>query len=280
LRDGLTAAKAAGAGRLVMGAFLREGGRLTVSANVFDVATGRLIRPVAAPPVGTDSISAVYRRLAPKVLDLPPPLGTTLTGVGTLSTEALRSYDLGMRALNRGRTDSAKAHFARATTLDSTFALAHAGLALASRSYPLDTAIVTRAVSAATRFAATLPDRERMLIALSQPAVDPAVRCQYGRQLLARDSADAAGWLAMGQCYAQNPRLVTDASGRLHREMSLNTARDAFERVLGLQQNRDAILQLRYLLVEWNIEGCVVVTPPQCPPDSRYWAAACTRTTR
>ena len=77
---------------------------------MFDVRTGERIR-VAEDTVATmDSVSAAYRRLAPKVLNLWPPPGTTLTGLGTSSTQAVHAYTLGMQALNRGRTDSA-GHF-------------------------------------------------------------------------------------------------------------------------------------------------------------------------
>src|SRR6185436_12639122 len=107
------------------------------------------------------------RRLVPLVLNLPTPLGTTLQGIGTSSTDAIRAYALGMVALARYRRDSAAIYFAQAVRLDSTFALALfrlAGTMNAAGSQVLYPGGANAALVTAARFVGGLPKREQLVI--------------------------------------------------------------------------------------------------------------------
>jgi TolB-like protein len=262
LEAGLDMAKRAGAGKLVMGEFFRTGARTTVTARVFDVRTGtRLRQLIDAAPVA-DSIPGTYQRLASRVVDAPAPQGTTLTGVGTSSIEAMRAYTLGMQASTRWRQDSANLFFRRAVERDSTFALAL--LRLGPATY-----------ESAVRHSANLPERERILIALGAPNLTRAIRCNYADRLLVRDSMDAEGWHARGMCLlpdllASVP-VVIGADGRGVPGARINAARAAFERALRLQPIRSAMVRLMNLTWFPGVTSCTSLRSP-CPADSTYIA--------
>lgn len=265
LEGGLSVARRAGAGRLVMGEFLRTGARTTVTARVFDVRTGARLRQVSESAPVADSIPAAYQRLAPRVVDAPVPTGTTLTGIGTTSIEAMRAYTLGMQASARWRRDSARIFWSRAVALDSTFALAE--LRLGGR------------YESAVRHSVNLPERERILIALGAPNLTTSVRCNYADRLLARDSLDADGWRERGMCLlagylvsADHLHVSVTADGRVIPDARINEARVALERSLSLQPSYAGLLLLMNLSWFPGLYACSSARTP-CPSDSTYVAA-------
>jgi hypothetical protein len=70
LAAGLTAARRAGAGRLVMGSVVRAGAVTTLIAKVFDVRTMKVIRTVQASASVPDSLMPAYGRLAQSILSV------------------------------------------------------------------------------------------------------------------------------------------------------------------------------------------------------------------
>jgi tetratricopeptide (TPR) repeat protein/TolB-like protein len=269
LQTGLATAKRAGAGKLVMGEFRKQGAGITVHARVFDARTGERVRTVSEVAQTADSVAAAYQRLAPEVVNVPTPIGATQAGIGSSSSDAIRSYTLGLAAFNRGRTDSAGLYFLEAIRSDSSFALAYRGLADVlprtdlGRLYPAGAA---QARAAAARLAAGLPERERLVIAPGLTA------CERGARLLALDSADAEGWLAIGNCYRDNTRVIVSTNGEGRREVSLDAARQAYERVLALQPSREAIIRLQVWRHPPMLLGCTLTTA-RCPAENSYWAA-------
>src|SRR5437868_1331290 len=101
LNDGLALARSAGAGRLVMGDYYKLGGGARLSANVFDVNTGRRLRSVIQDARSPDSLLTAFGPLARGVLDLPPPPDARLGAIGTTSVRAYQEYLQGQAALNR-----------------------------------------------------------------------------------------------------------------------------------------------------------------------------------
>lgn len=293
LQSALEIARRVGAGKLVMGAYLKEGDRTTVTVKIYNVGTpGAAPRVVNQPPSRTDSISAAYRQLVPKVMEVAPPVGTMLTGVGTQSTEALRAYKLGTEAANRWRFDSAAVYFRRAVALDSTFALAQMQHASRLRGFGPDSADrARRAYATATRYAESLPERERILISLQQPGVTETVQCTSASRLLALDSADAEGWRYTGFCFNRKTRFLVPDGGGVRRDASLNAVRRALEHAAELQpgqtialpllqnalfrlwQSRGCMAASRAVEAAVNVYGMLVPSTVPCPPESDYWAA-------
>jgi tetratricopeptide (TPR) repeat protein/TolB-like protein len=283
LAAGLAIARHAGAGKLVMGDVLREGPRTTITAKVYDVRkcadvrTCARVRTVTQRVTGTDSLSAAFSALAQLVLDLQPPAGIRLSGLGTRSTEALRAYVLGVQARNRWSYDSAQMYFARAVARDSTFALAQLRFGAGLRALGPDSADrASRAYTAATRYGAALPERERILIALAQQGVTPPLQCSLTSRLLVLDSADAQGWLGTARCVSRNSRLVADGAGGVRREVSLNAALRALQRAIELRPDDialpDALVPGIYRTSQ--VRGCMGVgTGPFCPLGAGYWSA-------
>lgn len=278
LAKAIEIAKRAGAGRLVIGRFLRTGTRITLTAQVYDTRTQEP-RTVADTALNVEAIPSAFSHFAARVLGVAPPPGITLDGLGTQSAEAVRAYTLGAQALNRARNDSAETHFRRAVELDSTFALAHLRLAyLYTNALRGRAADAAKALAAATLYAARLPEREQMIVAARQPNPGRAALCSLGGRLLGLDSADAEGWLALGKCHAASSLAVADAGGRVTGGPDLNGARRAFERALGaLQPERwDAVQGLMDLYNPVVRRVCTVeFSPPAtCPPESSYWGAS------
>ena len=275
LEGGLAVARRAGARNLVMGDLLREGPRTSIVAKVFDVRTGTRVRTVRVQTVGTDSISASFSHLAQLVLAVPPPPGTSLSGVGTSSADALRAYSAGMEAYNRFRLDSAETLFRRAIALDSTFALAHFRLGSVLQRYrgPSSAQAARRAFDTAARLSGALPERERLLIAVAGATTNAAV-CDLGARMLALDSSDANGWITVGNCQWNNPRVLAEPGGRVRPEGSWNAALRDYQRALRLEpENRIAIGRVMTVLWEGERLGCLVTTSAPCPLESLFVAA-------
>src|SRR4029453_17834667 len=92
LNGGLTLARPAGAGRLVMGDFFRLGKGARVVANVFDVASGSRLRSITQQTPDQDSLLSPFGPLARGALCFPPPPGAQLGATGTTSVDAYQQY--------------------------------------------------------------------------------------------------------------------------------------------------------------------------------------------
>ena len=125
LGDGIAIAKLAGAGRLVMGDFIKAGRGTRLVANVFDVSSGARIRSVQQPVADSDSLLAAFGPLARAVLAVPAPDGARVGALGTTSADAYREYALGLTALHNFELAEAHRRFLAAIARDSSFALAH-----------------------------------------------------------------------------------------------------------------------------------------------------------
>lgn len=101
LNTGLTVARRAGAGRLVMGDLLKVGSRTQVVAKVFDVRGGERIRFVREETPHTDSLLTIFGRIAKGILNVAPPPGEKLGAIGTTHVDAYQEYLAGVKALNR-----------------------------------------------------------------------------------------------------------------------------------------------------------------------------------
>ncbi len=238
LSDGISIARRAGAGRLVMGDFIKVGRITRLVANVFDVRTGAKLRSAEQQTPDADSLLAVFSPLARGVLDVPPPPDAKLGALGTKRTDAYREYLLGAGALNTFAIADAIVHLKRALALDSTFALAHFKLSLAMGWNEVDRdSVVERAhAAAAARFGASLPARERTLIAgrLAEENDEYGRACDAYASIVARDSMDVEGLYGLGECSFHDAVVtpLAEDSTRARFRGNWNVTLRAFQRVL------------------------------------------------
>ena len=223
LSDAQGVARRAGAGRLVMGQFLKLGGQTRVSAIAYDARTGASLRSVQQVTGVVDSLLPLFGRIASGLLGLALPEGGT-GSVGTTRADAYQEYLAGVAALNRFDVAEARKHLNKALALDSTFALAHYRLAiasiydeaaanarLASQATMANQAILLTGTrdpeleahaAAAARLASSLPARERALIAglLAHTQGDFARACELFGGLVKADSNDVEALYGVGRC--------------------------------------------------------------------------------
>lgn len=202
LADGIALARQAGAGRLVMGDFIKVGRGTRLVANVFDVRNGAKVRSVQQPVPEPDSLLSAFGPLARGVLAVPPPADARIGATGTTSADAYREYLLGLAALHRFDLTESRRHFVAALARDSGFALAHYKLSIVMH-WAADRGADERAHAvAAARLGGTLPPRERALISsrLASAAGDHERACATLATLVQRDSVDVEALYGLGDC--------------------------------------------------------------------------------
>lgn len=238
LNAGLAVAKRAGAGRLVMGDVLKLGSRTTVTAKIFNVKSGQRVRSVREETTVADSVMPLFSRLAKKILNVAPPQGANLGGLGTTRMDAYQEYMSGVEALSRYDLKTAHQHFDEALRLDSSFALAHYKQSIVIGWEDSSDPSRRRRAEAANRLSAGLPARERALIAgqLQQSTGDWTKACETYGGLVKADSADVEAWYNLGECLYHDPTIeaVGGDSTRLRFRADLQRSIRAFERTLQL----------------------------------------------
>jgi eukaryotic-like serine/threonine-protein kinase len=125
-----------GAGLAVFGTLVAIGGdSARAAATLLDVATGAVLADEEVRD-RADRVDRLADSLAVRLLgDLTRTwnVGSTrLRSVGSASPAAIKAFLRGQQHYRRSSWDSAKIHFEQAVSLDSTFALAHYGVAQAA----------------------------------------------------------------------------------------------------------------------------------------------------
>lgn len=259
LSDAQGVARRAGAGKLVMGQFLKLGNRTQVTATAYDARTGSSVRSVQQVTGVVDSLLPLFARIASGLLGLALPEGGT-GSVGTTRADAYQEYLAGVAALNRFDVAEARKHLDRALALDSTFALAHYRLAIASiydeaaanarmasQVTVANQAILLAGVrdpvleahaAAAARLATGLPARERGLIngLLAHSRGDFAKACELFGGLVRADSSDVEALYGLGRCsYSDDAVLFTGGdSSKASFRSSWNTTLRVLRRAVRL----------------------------------------------
>ena len=281
LGDGLALARRAGAGTLVMGDIYRFGNGARISANVFDVRSGRRLRSVTQQAPSQDSLLTAFAPLARGVLALPVPSGVKLGATGTTSVDAYQEYLLGSSALNRFELTEAESHLRKALSIDSTFAMAHYKLSVAFHWDSSDIAAERAQAVAAARLGGTLPSRERALIAgrVASSSGDDPRACATLRALVARDSMDVDALYAVGECEYHGgwivPEPIDSIRGRFRGNW--NTAIAMFRRVLQLDPAyHPAFSHVLDMLSVGRVTVCVTASTA-CANDSTSWSAVVIR---
>ena len=256
--DGVTVAKRAGAGRLVIGDVLKVGSTTTVTATVYGVRNGKEIRSARAMTAIPDSLMPLFGKLARGLLAVPATDAHVGSG-GTDRVDAYQEYIAGVQALNKFDAATAKKHFDEALKLDTSFALAHykwaiasqyddkAGAARASQLKLTDVGNILKLVEdtakirhaqAAARMSSNLPPRDRTLITglVSLVTHDLPRACGAYGSLVRADSADVEALYGYGLCL-ENDDMVEPVAGdttHLVFRSSWNEAIKAFRRALAV----------------------------------------------
>ena len=225
----------------VLGGVVEAGGRLRLSAYLYDRSDGT--RPLAQESVEstTDSVFAAVDALAAKLLverfRTPGERLSRSAAMSTTSLPALKAYLDGESSFRDGDYTRASETYARAVALDTTFALAYYRLSQAADWAGRDEAVLPSA-ERALHFASHLSAQDSLLVhAFVQWRIgrlDDAERLY--RAELTDHPDDVEGWYQLGALLFQgNPLRGRDAS----------EARAAFERVLALDpDNADALVHL------------------------------------
>jgi TolB-like protein len=259
LNDGLSVARRAGAGKLVMGDVLKVGSRTTVTATVFDVRNGSRVRSAREETTIADSLMPLFGKLARGILDVEPPEGANVGAIGTTRVDAYQEYLAGVQALNRFDATEARRRLERALQLDSTFALAHYKIAIATAYDGAGTiermskmkmsdianfANLTRDpvqlahATAAARLSGQLPARERTLInsLLARVNADFARACDGYASLIRTDSSDVEALYGLGECALADDAIVPFGGDTTHLvfRSSWNTALRSYRRAIAV----------------------------------------------
>ena len=219
LEDARRLARRAGVWSVVMGQIDLTRDSLIVNATVYDVASGKRVEDAhASAAPGTDP-RPLYDALARDLLNIvgAPTASLNLSASTTRSVEAYRAYLDGVRALNGWRLADADSLLARASAIDTTFALAYYKRALTlgwrASSDTAQFAAVRHGIENADR----LPARERALLFayadlvrslhpgtnISSERLDTLFRSaqQKYENIVARTPADAEAWYGLGDSY-------------------------------------------------------------------------------
>ena len=221
-------AKRLDASYFVLGSVLGSGGRLEVSASLYEADQGTLVKRATATGVSDGLFDIVDRVTAQIAVAHGTPSGARLAqlaAVTTPSLEALKAYLEAQAAYRANDLYAAIPAYQRAVAADSTFALAWYGLASAA-SWMLRPALEQHAASEAVRFGGALSPRDRTLLAgfaaFSRGAADSAERTATA---IAEQYDDIEGWVLLGEVlYHHNWK----------RGRSATESRRAWERVLAL----------------------------------------------
>jgi DNA-binding SARP family transcriptional activator/TolB-like protein len=229
---GRLAAERFGAGFFVLGSAVETGGRLQLSATIYDERAG----PRSSVETVAGSESEIFHaadRLARHILAKTQDRRLALPGIAgqtTSSLPAFKAYLEGEREGRAGRYEEAQVAFRRATELDTTFALAYYRLAMT-----LGPAPALEAMEHALRHGERLVEHHRWAVeaAAAYFRGDHRLADQRSRQVLTVRPDDAGAWLL----YAV---ITLDKGSVLGRAWV--DAREGFERALALgPENADAV---------------------------------------
>lgn len=191
-----------GAGMFLLGSIVEAGGRLRITATLYDERCS--IRATAEASGGGeaglfDMVDQIARQLLARESDAP---GSRLRRLGALTTAvlpALKAYLRGEGEFRAGRYYQALEHFQNAAAEDRGFALAYYRLS-ASAAAVANLPLAREAIAQARLHGSKLADHDRLLIeaqdAWLRGAADAAERLY--REVLATHVDDLEAWFLLG----------------------------------------------------------------------------------
>lgn len=219
-----------GASLYVLGDVVEAGGRLRISAALYDGPGGRRVGE-ALVEGGVQEIFAVVDELARQLVAArtngPGERLTRLAAVTTPSLPALKAYLEGEREFRLRRRDSALDAYRRAVALDSSFALAHYRLAIVSFWGSMGE-LALETAETALRLSDRLPLHDRALVRALHALLlgDAAEAERLCREILAAHPDDVEALYILGETLQHRSVL----RGRAIRE-----SRQIFRRILELE---------------------------------------------
>ncbi|HEX7802763.1 MAG TPA: putative peptide modification system cyclase [Pseudoxanthomonas sp.] len=182
LRDGVRA--------VILPTVSEVGGRVRVSAEVIDPNSQTTVYAESADGTGADSalesidkVTAALRGKLGEALASVEKDSEPLPQVTTRNLDALRAYALGQKSFARGRYEEAYDFYARATSLDSKFALAYVGQ-MRARNALNDLAGGAKYLRTAIDLRQSLPPRDQMYLEAWVAEVDePGKSLEKWRQM-------------------------------------------------------------------------------------------------
>jgi tetratricopeptide (TPR) repeat protein len=239
--DGIAVARAVRAQAMLAVSVTQQSDSATLQVLLIDARSKRMVgEPIVARAATLQLADAEV--LAPVVArvvglaDAPSPMRAL--GAGTREPAAAREYLHGLENLELNRLDQAAIRFARALTLDSTFAAAHSFASQtrfwSNRDYLLPHGPeISRASTAAIRHLSGLSTKnERHVRAFYNLQLGDHERArELYVQILRSDSTDAYALLMLGEIELLDRWLVSSERGLVPRG-NLNEARRAFSRAV------------------------------------------------
>jgi tetratricopeptide (TPR) repeat protein len=228
---GAAAAEIFGARLYVVGDIVEAGGRMRVTAALYDAARdGR--------PMGQSSVEGAEDEMFEMVDDLTAQLLSGLSdgaaarvrriaAVTTESLPALKAFLEGEEEFRRGQFRPAVESFRRAVSEDSTFALAYYRLSLVAE-WNLEDRLSREMAEKAVRYADRLAERDRRLLEafLIRRRGDNLMAAQAYRSILGAYPDEMEAWLDLAEVqfhsYPLYGRSFTDASESLERVLELD----------------------------------------------------------
>jgi len=204
LEGALDLAEQVDAGSVLLGSVVAVGGQVRLSAELYARDGSELAR--AQVEGASDSVLSLVDDLSLSLTkeiwrSSEPVPALRVAGLTTESLDAMQEYLVGARFYRRAMWDSAAAAFERATTLDSTFALAHFRLASSlGWNGGFGTPGAKEATANAVRYADRLQPNERSLvIAYGLYSDEDMAATDSMRAYLTRNPADPEGWYLLGE---------------------------------------------------------------------------------
>lgn len=229
LEAGRAVARRFGAGRFILGSVVAAGGRIQISASLYDVSGTPLARAETRALNESEVFALVDNITTALVGDQLSAAGERLgrdAAATTTSVPALKAFLDGEREFRAGRSATAVEAFQRAVDEDSTFALGLYRLSTAAL-WASQPDVVLDAIGRAMRYLDRLPPRDQLLLRGHKASADGMVseaERLYG-SVVAVYPEDIEAWHQLGElAFHTGP-----SRGR-----PLSAARRPFEQVLAL----------------------------------------------
>ena len=238
--DAIKLAKSAGVWTATIGSVIKLGNEIQLTANVYDVATGRRLSTASAMAGSDSALATAFDSLANQLLDVAGAPRSARLDVEppTTSIDAYRAYIRGIEATSRWNITGARDEFRRAVELDPSFALAYYQLSSVTgffeQTSPAPTFITL--ADSALRYSAQRPPKERLLIRAFHAYVNAdfeQAKSLY-RELLAQDSTIVDAWTGFASASLMDLTLRKDSTGKEYYPSSPGVALKGFRRALAL----------------------------------------------
>jgi tetratricopeptide (TPR) repeat protein len=192
-----------GAGMFVLGDVLTVGGRLRLTASLYDARAGSRAAASASVEGSSDRVFELVDSLAAQLLKGWSGQEYRLTGIASMTTQslpALKAFLDGESAFRAGNFDAAVEGFQRAVAQDPQFALAWYRMSIAAE-WLTRTDIARDAAEHAMQLADRLSEHDRLLlkalVATRRGAAAEAARLY--QNVLATYPNDVEAWLQLGE---------------------------------------------------------------------------------